>query len=153
MATLTLHEKAVDLMKSELLKRQSSSTSSTCVVSIQPPIRTDRNNIQSSSSITKSILSRCFDTPIRNLTSSPRLYQELEEYLSTDFQFDEDDDVLFFWIHQKSKFPSLFSIVKDFYTITSSNTVVERLFSTSKNNISDKRTSLNAQKVNKLLFL
>lgn len=148
-----LHEKAVDLMKSELLKRQSSSTSNNCVVSTQASIHTVTNNFQSSSSITKSILSQCFDAPTTNLTSSPQPFHELEEYLSADFQFDENDDVLSFWIKEKSKFPSLFSIVKDFYTIPASNTSVERLFSASKNTITDKRTSLHVEKVNKLLFL
>ena len=68
-------------------------------------------------------------------------------------QLHENDDILLFWLQQKSKFPILFSIVQDFYAIPASNTTVERLFSSSKNTITDKRTSLGTEKVNKLLFL
>ncbi len=43
--------------------------------------------------------------------------------------------------------------MEDYYAIPVSNTVVERLFPSSKNTISDRRTELDAERVNKLLFL
>ncbi|CAF1102546.1 unnamed protein product [Rotaria magnacalcarata] len=47
----------------------------------------------------------------------------------------------------------LSSIVQDLYAIPASNTIVERLFSSLKNTVTDRRTSLAAEKINKLLFL
>jgi hypothetical protein len=73
--------------------------------------------------------------------------------MASNIQLNESDDVLSFWLQHKLKFPILFSIVQDFYAIPASNTIVERLFSSSKSTITDKRTSLASEKVNKLLFL
>ncbi|CAF4450084.1 unnamed protein product [Rotaria socialis] len=56
-------------------------------------------------------------------------------------------------LQQKLKFPTLFTMVQDFYAIPASNIIIERLFSPSKNTVTDKRTSLEAEKVNELLFL
>ncbi|CAF3306848.1 unnamed protein product [Rotaria socialis] len=56
-------------------------------------------------------------------------------------------------LQHKLKFPTLFTMVQDFYAIPASNIIIERLFSSSKNTVTDKRTSLEAEKVNELLFL
>ena len=47
----------------------------------------------------------------------------------------------------------LLSIVRDLYAIPASNTIVKRLFSSSKNTVTARRTNLAAEKINKLLFL
>jgi hypothetical protein len=73
--------------------------------------------------------------------------------MNLNIQLNEDDDILMFWLQHKSKFPILTSIVHDYYAIPQSNIIVERLFSSSKNTISARRTRLGAEKVNKLLFL
>ncbi|CAF0735179.1 unnamed protein product [Rotaria sordida] len=44
-------------------------------------------------------------------------------------------------------------MVQDFYAVPALNTSIERLFSSSKNTVTDKRSSLGAEKINKLLFL
>ncbi|CAF4682803.1 unnamed protein product, partial [Rotaria sp. Silwood2] len=101
----------------------------------------------------KGLLSSCFDIPKIDLKLTSPSYDELKEYMTLDVQLTEQDDILQFWLQQKSKFPILFSIVQDFYAVPASNTSIERLFSSSKNTVTDKRSSLGADKINKLLFL
>ena len=43
--------------------------------------------------------------------------------------------------------------MQHYYAVPAVNTTIERLFSSSKNIVIDKRTSLGAEKINKLLFL
>jgi hypothetical protein len=90
--------------------------------------------------------------PKSDLKLAPTPYNELEEYMALNVQLNENDDILSFWLRYKLKCPILFSIVQDFYAIPASNTIVERLFSSSKNTITHKCTSLGAEKANKLLF-
>ena len=73
--------------------------------------------------------------------------------MALDIFLHEKDDVLIFWKEHSTKFPMLSSIVGDLYAIPGSNTIVERLFSSSKNTVTDRRTNLVAEKINKLLFL
>ncbi|CAF4924712.1 unnamed protein product [Rotaria socialis] len=44
-------------------------------------------------------------------------------------------------------------MVRDLFAIPASNTTVERLFSSSKNTVTDRRTSLSGKRGNELLFL
>jgi hypothetical protein len=73
--------------------------------------------------------------------------------MALDVQIDENDDVFSFWKENEKSFPTLSTIVRELYAIPASNTIVERLFSSSKNTVTDRRTRLSAEKVNKLLFL
>jgi hypothetical protein len=145
------YAKAIDLTKNELLKRQPTSSSIIYSTNNKSPVRIAELDPQSSSP--KSLLSKCFDTPQDDLKLSTTPYDELEECMALNVRLSENDDILLFWLEHKMKYPTLFKIVQDFYAIPSSNTTVERLFSSSKNTITDKRTSLGAEKVNKLLFL
>jgi hypothetical protein len=121
-----LHEKALDLTKSELLKRQSSTLFTNCTTIMKSPVSKTAPD-RSSSSNTKSLLSQCFDVP-KSDTSGTTPYNELEKYMDLDVQLNEDDDILSFWLQHKHKFPILFSIVKDFYAIPSSNTTLNDSF-------------------------
>jgi hypothetical protein len=58
-----------------------------------------------------------------------------------------------FWKRQKVLFPVLYSIARDILIIPATNTAVERLFSASGNTITDTRTRLSAEKVDKLMFI
>ncbi len=73
--------------------------------------------------------------------------------MKLDIQFNEGDAVLDFWRQHQWKFPILTSTVQKFYGVPGSNTSVERLFSSSKSTISERRTILGTEKVNELLFL
>lgn len=146
-----LKAKAIDLVRNEILKRQSSSSSSCSSTAIAPIVSTSVSDVQSLHS--NSLLSKCFDLPIPAPNSLSTSSNELEEYLNLNVQLHEDDDILLFWRQNRSKFPILTSIVQDYYAIPASNTIVERLFSSSKNTVSDKRTRLSTDKINKLLFL
>ncbi len=64
-----------------------------------------------------------------------------------------DGDILLYWKNHEHLFPTLASIVATIYSIPASNTTVERLFSAAGNTISNRRTNLNCEKINKLLFL
>ncbi|CAF3243261.1 unnamed protein product [Rotaria sp. Silwood2] len=142
--------KAIDLTKNELMKRQPSS-SIICSTNNKSPARIVELDPQTSSS--KTLLSQCFDTPKNDLKLPTTPYDELEEYIALNVRLSENDDILLFWLNHKMKFPTLFNIVQDFYAIPASNTTIERVFSSSKNTITDKRTRLGTEKINKLLFL
>jgi len=66
---------------------------------------------------------------------------------------DENDDILSFWRQYKQTFPLIASVARDILAIPASNTSVERQFSTCKNTVTDKRTKLGSEKLNKLIFL
>ncbi len=54
---------------------------------------------------------------------------------------------------KKKEFPTIASVARQILAIPASNTSVERLFSSSKIMIGDRRTRLGAEKVDKLMFL
>ncbi|CAF1677362.1 unnamed protein product [Rotaria magnacalcarata] len=146
-----LKTKAIDLVKNEILKRHllsNNNNSSTIAASV---VFTSTSDIPSINS--NSLLSKCFDLPTTTQKLASTSFDELDEYLNLNVEFHDDDDILIFWSQHQSKFPIIASIVQDYYAIPASNTVVERLFSSSKNTISDRRTRLDTGKVNKLLFL
>jgi len=66
---------------------------------------------------------------------------------------DESDDILGFWSQYEHLFPTIAAIARDVLAIPASNTCVERLFSKSKAMITDKRTSMGVEKIDRLLFL
>ncbi|CAF4085749.1 unnamed protein product [Rotaria sordida] len=145
------HEKnkAIKLVKQQLLKR----TSIPVVVAAtdsQTGTSTTSSTFNTSTAVpSNDLLGRCFDQ------SQPvvKLANELDDYMLLETQLHETDDVLLFWKENAKNFPVLSSIVRDIFAIPASNTSVERLFSSSKNTVTDRRTSLAAEKVNKLLFL
>ncbi|CAM2723846.1 unnamed protein product [Rotaria socialis] len=66
--------------------------------------------------------------------------------MSSDIHLRENDHVLLFWKENTELFPILSSMVHDLFAIPASNTTVERLFSSSKNTVTDRRTSLSEKK-------
>ncbi|CAF3483352.1 unnamed protein product [Rotaria sp. Silwood2] len=153
-------QKAIDLVKAEILKRQSSATSEPSVVDINSSSSTKSSTTSKSQQIktittTQNILAQCFDLPIedKDILAVPSPDQKLMEYIVLNDILQLDDDVLIFWKNNQNKFPILSSIVADIYSIPASNTTVERLFSSAGYTISNRRTNLNPGKVNKLLFL
>jgi hypothetical protein len=113
----------------------------------------------STTSTNKSLLTQCFDSIVNTTVKSPNQYQEIDDYFNvTDSYYenyyeDDDIDVLSYWREKQNQFPVLAVLAKQIYAIPASNTVVERLFSASKNLISEKRTNLASEKINQLLFL
>jgi len=107
------------------------------------------------------LLTQCFDNVINTDVKTSDPYHEINEYLNYDWHSfypanvcdDGDIDILAFWKEKQSMFPVLSTLAKQVYAIPASNTIVERLFSASKNTISEKRTNLASVKVNQLLFL
>ncbi|CAF1460814.1 unnamed protein product [Rotaria sordida] len=81
--------------------------------------------------------------------------QELEKYLTSTSMVrdEEEDDILGYWREHQKLFPLIASIARKILAIPASNTSVERLFSSCKNTITDKRTRLGAEKLNKMMFL
>ncbi|CAF3408075.1 unnamed protein product [Rotaria sp. Silwood2] len=135
---------AIELVQQEILKRQSTTPCNTFTPTATMSAPT--NALDSKSTASKGLLSSCFDIPKNDLKSTSPSYDELKEYMTLDVQLTEHDDILQFWLQQKSKFPILFSIVQDSYAVPASNTSIERLFSSSKNIVTDKRSSLGADK-------
>ncbi|CAF1483898.1 unnamed protein product [Rotaria sordida] len=153
-------QKAIDLVKAEIVKCQSSATSEPSVIDINSSSSTKSSTTPKSQQLkatttTQNILAQCFDSPTEgeDPLAVPSPGQELMEYIALNDILQLDDDVLMFWKNNQNKFPILSSIVADIYSIPASNTTVERLFSSAGNTISNRRTNLNPDKVNKLLFL
>ncbi len=62
-------------------------------------------------------------------------------------------NVLNYWNSSKSLYPNLARIAQRVLSIPATNTSVERLFSHSGNTVTNRRTRLDADKVNNLLFI
>ncbi len=61
--------------------------------------------------------------------------------------------VLDYWTKHQHQFPNIHSLARKILAIPASNTEVERLFSCSKMAVTNYRTRLRAEKLNKLTFL
>ena len=92
-----------------------------------------------------------FDRP-NTKKEKPVDEQEIEGYLKSALVLD-DDDILTYWEEHSNYFPWIAAVARDVLVIPASNTSVERLLLSSKNTISDKRTKLGTEKLNKLIFL
>jgi len=131
----------------------SNSAASTSICSVTENPKTNSTKVN--------LLTQCFDSAIQTNVRTLDPYEEINEYLNYEYNQlnpeneceDGDIDVLLFWKEKQSMFPVLSTLAKQIYAIPASNTVVERLFSASKNTISDKRTNLGCDKINQLLFL
>ena len=152
-------QKAIDIVKAEISKRRSSVTSKSSVIEITSSIKSSTKSMASQqlkvTTATQNILAQCFDSSLEDKDPLALLSpeQELMEYIASSDMLPLDDDVLHFWKNNQNKFPILSSIVRDLYSIPASNTNIEQLFSSAGNTISDRRTNLNPEKVNKVLFL
>jgi hypothetical protein len=147
-------QKAIDLIKAEILKRQSSASSEPTIINITSCSSTKPKS-QERTPTAQNILLQCFDLPVDKEESvpTPSFDKELVEYMALNDTIDTDGDVLLFWKQHEKSFPILASIVKAIYCIPASNTTVERLFSSANNTFSDRRTNLDTDKLNQLLFL
>lgn len=158
-----IDEKAnsIKVLKQEFLKHASISSSSCSNESGSTHVDP---KIPSSSPATiqkrKNLLSQCFDAKVIDTSQSSNPMQEIDDYLAANFTQsllnDDDDcgdiDVLSFWQENQRSFPILSHIAKVVCSIPASNTVIERLFSTAKNVVTEKRTRLACEKINQILF-
>lgn len=127
--------KALELVKKELLKRAAAIDNTTGSKAPTTTVSTTFNTTTSTSS--NSLLFRCFDQPQPLIKPTSTPVDELHEYMLLDVQIHEHEDVLLFWKKNEKSFPILSSIVCDLFAIPASNTIVERLFSSSKNTVTD----------------
>lgn len=96
------------------------------------------------------ILSLCFDKP----RAAKPAFDEVTLWLQSDFDSEiNDDDIMSFWRRKQNHFPIIAGILRKLLAIPASNSAVERLFSSTKTMISDRRTRLGAEKIDKLMFL
>ena len=155
-------KKATELLQAEIERRsQTNHTSTSSSSSIAPqslPFTTgddDAPSLPSQGNTTetkrKNILSLCFDEP--RCLASPN--DEFTSWMSSTLTLtnDDNDDILGFWSQHGYLFPTIAGIARDILAIPASNTSVERLFSKSKNILTEKRTSINVEKTDRLLFL
>ncbi|CAF3972605.1 unnamed protein product [Rotaria sp. Silwood1] len=95
------NSKAVDLVKAELLKRQSSTYSGSSIINITSCSSTKRLTTSKSQQLTpttQNILLECFDhrAEDKDLVLVPSPEEELIQYLSSNITVEPDDDVLLF---------------------------------------------------------
>lgn len=156
-------QKASELLQAQIKQRSkinqpcASSSISSFIASQPLSTATDAANIASSLTVEgkistkrKDILSLCFDKP-----RSSNSIDEFTSWMSSTLTLDDDesDDILRFWSQYEHIFPTVAAIARDILAITASNTTVERLFSRSKAMVTDKRTNIGVEKIDRLLFL
>lgn len=140
-----------------------SSSSSSSSLNSNQATSTTSSDINTNAETLKStnLLAQCFDLILYKSVETRNPHQQIDDYLNSEFSNNQDDiysqdgdiDVLSYWREKQKQFPVLSCIAKQIFAIPASNTIAERLFSTSKNIISEKRTNLGSEKVNQLLFL
>ena len=156
-------QRSIDVLKQEYDKLELNNSLSQKIASnvLQS---NNANSSQASTTETtpkrKNLLTQYFDSKHINQPQSSNSYQEIENYLNSDYsdiRHNEDGldhiDVLSFWQENRHTFPQLAKLAKIICAIPASNTIVERLFSTAKYVITDKRTHLQSEKINQILFL
>ncbi|CAF0760780.1 unnamed protein product [Rotaria sordida] len=84
-------EKALKLVKTEIIKRQPIILSTKCTTTTPSPVHT--NSLDSQSTTSKGPLSYYFDIPHNFITLSTTPY-ELDEYVPSNVPFSEHDNVL-----------------------------------------------------------
>jgi hypothetical protein len=149
------------LLEKEMIKRRdqlsdSASTSANSSDSSASTSLTDSSTkIAVDSSATKrNILMKTFDKqPV--IQQRTTVEDELDRYLSSTSAItdEENDDILSFWKENQNVFPLIAAVARDILAIPASNTCVERLFSACKATITEKRTRLGSEKLNKIMFL
>ncbi|CAF3332432.1 unnamed protein product [Rotaria socialis] len=135
-----LHEKdiAFDLVKRELLPRTSISRITTDTASKAVTTNVSIINDSTPPANPNNLLTCCFDKPRPIISSVTTPVKELNDYMELVVPDEESDDILLFWKNHEKSFPTLSEIVRDLYAIPASNTIVERLFSASKNIVTDR---------------
>ncbi|CAF3920080.1 unnamed protein product [Rotaria sordida] len=145
----------MQVLQKEIHKRTTANQSSSSFDSSSTPIMMSVLTSSSEKKTTeirkKNLLSLWFD----DLRSPTFTVDEFASWMSSTLTLDdeENDDILGFWSYHNQSFPIISTIVRDIFAIPASNTTVERLFSISKYTITDKRTRLGMEKINKLMFL
>ena len=150
--------KAIELTKEEILKYQAYETSANSTID-----SLSSSSIQSvkklkctpTSPTTHNVLAQCFDLLVddEDKAPAPSKDKELIDYLASKDTLEPEEDILLFWKKHQPSFPTLAGIVKSIYCVPASNTTVERLFSSAGNTITDRRSNLDSERVNKILFL
>ena len=88
----------------------------------------------------------------RRVDSSP-LEQEWLEFRSGGLVIGKNLDVLKWWSQHEKQFPLLSRIVKKYFCIQATSCSAERTFSTGGTTVTAKRSKLDPENVNKLVYL
>jgi predicted small metal-binding protein len=142
---------ALDLLQLELDKLLDSA--------VVHPLRTtisnkEKNKVKKNVHLPHS-LDEIFDVPDdENYLQKPSIEKsEIDLYLTDEARVDNNMNLLMYWNSNKTVYPNLARIAKRILSIPATNTSVERLFSHSGNTITNRRTRLDDEKVNSLLFI
>ncbi|CAF3822945.1 unnamed protein product [Rotaria sp. Silwood1] len=146
-------EHAIELLKVELDKLMDPAA----IESIQSSMTNnkDKNKVRRNIHLINS-LDEIFDVPgddEENMQQQPIEKTELDRYLADETKIENNMNLLQYWDANKSIYPNLARVAKKILAIPASNTSVERLFSDTGNTIIDRRTRLDVDKINNLLFI
>ena len=96
-----------------------------------------------------------FDIPIdeTDLQTQPMEKSEFDLYLEDETRIHNNMNPLSYWDSNKSLYSNLAQVAKRVLSIPTTNTSVKCLFSHSGNTVTNRRTRLDADKVNNLLFI
>ncbi|CAF4530762.1 unnamed protein product [Rotaria sp. Silwood2] len=148
-------KKAYDLLKKEINKRHENTCFYISAHQINAPVgsATSLQPTLTTSPDSNDFLSECFDQ-ISTAAIAPNTNDELKRYLqSNDNLIHDDEDLLIFWKRQKVFYPTMYSIACEILIVPATNTAAERLFSASGKTITNTRTRLATEKVDKLMFI
>ena len=127
--------RAMQLLQNEIEKRAKTSHPTSCTSSAIS-LSTSSQQDKPTESKKKNFSSYCLDDP-----RSPQSFtDEFATWMSSTLTGNdgEIDHVLQFWSHNGKSFAIISSILRDIFAIPASNTMVERVFSISKNTVTDK---------------
>lgn len=141
-----MKDKAVELLQSSISSSNNCTGTNSSASDVSSTSTFD-NTITPKQS---NIFSSCYDKP---RATKPAL-DEVMVWLQSDFDYDiTNDDLLSFWRQKRNDFPNIARIARKVLAIPASNTSVERLFSSTKTTVGDRRTKLGTEKIDKLMFL
>lgn len=147
-------ETAIEFVQAEIFDRQRLRPT---IVTSAPLISSPSTILSSTEpkrNVNRNLFSQCYDR-IPTTASAQLLDDELKEYMESTMFIDDEmgEDILSFWNKHCERYPMLASIARAVLAISASSTEVERLFSAAKFTVSDRRSSLGTEKLNKLIFI
>lgn len=86
-------------------------------------------------------------------TKTKKQRDEIDLYLECNQNCDNDEDIVNWWIHYGTPYPSLRKLALSLFAIPASSATSERIFSTAGITLSDRRQALSPDSVDSLLLL
>ncbi|CAF3071012.1 unnamed protein product [Rotaria sp. Silwood2] len=143
----SLRKQAIEALQSAVASCTNTSSNS----STNRDESSSSTNDTSASVVTQDLLSLCYDKPRADKIIVDEVLLWSQSIFDTNTI--NNDDLLSFWRNKKDEFPKIAVVARRILAIPAFNTSVERLFSSAKLIVNERRTRLGIEKIDKLMFL